>query len=206
MRILIGFLFCASLSLTVACGGGGGDTAVQPTSTPRASAPAAPTVSPSPSASPVPIPTLIPGTTKQNPLPIGTPATYSDGWEVTVMAGTPDATAQIIALDATNLPPDAGKQYFLATVQVRYLGAEPAIAFAAGYTLRSVGPSQQAYTFEHGCGVIPNPFPETEVGPGSTLTGNLCWEVPAADAAGLLLFYSPIAGTNVNRYYSDLTP
>jgi hypothetical protein len=143
---------------------------------------------------------------KPNPFPIGSPALYSDGWEITVLSTTPDATGQVLAHEPTNETPSAGWQFFVASVQVRYLGTQPAAAFAAGYSLRAVGQSGTLYELAANCGVIPDEVPGDELEPGGALTGNVCWTVKAEDVPTLLMYYRPGLGVEVELQYSKLTP
>ena len=205
------YALTAAIALTVlaaACGGGdddGGDTATvtqAPTSSPTAAG--TPTPSPTPSASPVPTPTPVLGS-RNNPVPIGSPALQANGWEITVLATTPDASALVAAADPANPTPDAGRVYFMADIQARHNGENPT-GFDGGFTLRVAGPSGGAFAqFENGCGTIPDPFPADELALGAAAHGNFCWSVPAADAADLIMYYDPI-GSQGERTYWDLVP
>jgi hypothetical protein len=209
MMKLVTILFAAVLCAAIAACGGGGDDA-----SPAASAPEAPTTTPAPIATrkPTPVitakptPTPMLGGSQFAPIPIGQPAVYTDGWTITVLSSVPDATAQVLAFNAANVPPDEGKQFFLATVQVTYSGPEPVTSFGAGFVLRAIGRTYTAYSISSSCGIIPEAFPGTEIAPGGSLTGNVCWAVNEADAENLVMYYKPTAGTNLAVQYSDLTP
>ena len=146
------------------------------------------------------------GANQSRPIPIGQPAVYADGWTITVLSSVLDATAQILAFNPANIPPEEGRQFFMATVQVIYNGSEPSASFEAGFVLRAIGRTFTAYSISSSCGIIPGELPGTEVAPGGSLTGTVCWSVLEADAENLVMYYRPIAGDNVALLYSDLTP
>ncbi len=100
-------------------------------------------------------------------------------------------------------PPVAGRQFFIARVPATYLGAGSAL-FYGGFRLDAVGPSAVSYSLSD-CGVIPDAIQDPDVFTGGTITGNVCWSVVVADAAGLVMFDSPLV-FNAQRYYWKLFP
>ena len=67
--------------------------------------------------------------------------------------------------------------------------------FDGDYRLRLVGASGVARTtFSDSCGVIPDDLPDPDVFPSGTITGNVCWEILASDAASVVLFDKPFLG------------
>lgn len=69
--------------------------------------------------------------------------------------------------------------------------------------LRTVGGSNVAYS--GGCGVIPDDLPDLqEVFSGGTIVGNSCWEIRAADAGSLVLYYEPDFVPRAERRYFSL--
>ena len=149
--------------------------------------------------------TTVPGTARENPLPLNTGADFSNGWRITVLSATPNANSQVAAENQFNDPPKAGHQFFMARVAVTRIGAESESFWLEG-TLRTVGGSAVAYTdHSNSCGVIPDELPELqEVFSGGTIVGNLCWEIRSADAGSLVMYYEP-DGYDVKdqrRYFS----
>jgi len=145
-------------------------------------------VKPAPSAPP-PAPA---GTTRDNPLPVGSVGT-SGGWRITVLGTTPDATAAVLAENQFNDPPEPGSQFFIATVRASYVG-DGSESFLGDFRLRAVGASAVEYTtFENSCGVIPNPITSNDVFPGGTIEGNVCWQVRSSDASSLVMYDEPPA-------------
>ena len=142
---------------------------------------------PPPAAPPPPPPP--PVSTRENPVPVGTAAVLSDGWRLTVLSVTPNATAQVLEENRFNDPPAPGFQFFIATVRVTYTGSG-SDTFSDS-RLRALGPSSVSYSTysDNRCGVIPNDFPSlTEVFSGGTISGNVCWSVKSSDAAALVMF------------------
>jgi hypothetical protein len=146
---------------------------------------------------PAPVPPPEPGSTRENPIPFGQTKAVSGGWQMRVLSTTPDATALVLAENMFNDPPGAGGQFFIARVEATYTGPGSA-TFDASYRLRAVGPSGFVYrTFDtESCGVIPDEFPTNTVFTGGTLSGNVCWSVSAADAAGLMIFDDDFGGAD----------
>lgn len=211
MMKLLAILMAAVLCMAVAACVGSGSSDDR---SPAASAPQAPTNTSEPTATrkPTPVitarptPTPVLGVNPSRPIPIGQPAVYADGWTITVLSSVLDATAQILAFNPANMPPEEGRQFFMATVQVIYNGSEPSASFEAGFVLRAIGRTFTAYSISSSCGIIPGELPGTEVAPGGSLTGTVCWSVLEADAENLVMYYRPIAGNKVALLYSDLTP
>ena len=131
------------------------------------------------------------GTTRQRPFPFGLPAGTVDGWALQVVATTPDATAAVLAENQFNDPPPVGGVFSIARLRATRTAAG-AESFDAGFRARAVGSAAVVYTtFENRCGVIPEPMPETDVFTGGQVEGNVCWAVPAAEAASLVLIDDP---------------
>ncbi len=112
----------------------------------------------------------------------------ADGWTISVVSYTPDATTAVLAENMFNDPPAAGNVFSITRVTALKGGASPG-SFGGSYRLRAVGSSNVSYsTFDNWCGVIPGPLSSTDVFPGGSITGNVCWEVPTGDAATLVMF------------------
>ena len=137
--------------------------------------------------------------TRQNPYPLGAMVTLGDKWSVKVTAVYPDATAAILAANMFNKPPKAGDVFFMVAVQATYNGTGSA-HLDSGFRFRAVGASNVGYTtFNNSCGVLPEPdlyLTDPEVFTGGTVSGNAaCWEIPASDAASLVMYDHPLLST-----------
>lgn len=186
--------------------GGSSSSGPAATTTPGATTIAAPTTvgaptsaAPSPSPLPTdggptttpttaaPTPTAAPGTL-DNPVRLGTAAPIGEGWELTVNAYVPDATADVLAEDEFNEPPDDGFQYALATVAVTYNGSDPTTSMFE-VDVGVMGPDGFE-TDMFSCPAIAPKELDTaaEVSPGDTVTGNVCFMLPTATAASMVMY------------------
>jgi hypothetical protein len=148
-------------------------------------------------------PPLAPGAgTRENPLPIGTPARLAGTWIVTVVSVTPDATEEVLAENQFNSPPEAGSQFFMARIRATYAG-DGSARFDGGFRLRTLGATAVVWTtFGNSCGVIPDSLPDPEVFYGGTIEGNLCWEIPGADAGSLRMLDDPFLEDSLGTFLS----
>ncbi len=127
--------------------------------------------------------------TRENPIPVGQTAALGEDWELTVVSVEPDAKAAVMAESTFNDPPAPGRQFFMATVRVTYVGTASE-EFYSG-SLRVVGQSAVAYdSWDDSCGSIPDELADRELFPGGTIEGNLCWSVASADIDSLALYDS----------------
>jgi hypothetical protein len=138
-----------------------------------------------------------PGSTRATAVAMGQALVVYGGWTASVVSVTPDATAAVLAENMFNDPPAPGRQFFIARVSATYTGPGSS-RFDAGFRLRAVGPSSVAYTtFNDSCGVIPDDIGDPDVFTGGTITGNVCWSMLTSDAAGIVMFDSPLAFGNI---------
>ena len=124
-----------------------------------------------------------------NPVAAGVTARVGD-WDVAVLSAVPDATAAVLAENQFNDPPREGRQFYMVEIAATYRG-EGSEFLWSGLTVSALGESSVAYQggFEDSCGAIPGEIDEiSEVFPGGSLRGFMCWPVRAEDAAGLVLF------------------
>jgi hypothetical protein len=138
---------------------------------------------------PKPVPPEASGTvgTRGNPYPIGETVTIGE-WDIVVTGAVQDATAEVLAENSFNETPAEGRQFFMVGIEATYNGEASDFLFAST-AFSTVGPLAVAYTGEDTCGVVPGEIEVfSEVFPGGTVAGNLCWSVRSEDAPGLLLY------------------
>ncbi|PPF53213.1 DUF4190 domain-containing protein, partial [Clavibacter michiganensis] len=149
--------------------------------------------------------TAQPGTSPDDPLPIGTPVTGEgiDGPEWQVTLGTPilDATAAVLAADPSNEPPAAGMQYAVVPVTATYLGSstgDPLSELAVGF----LAPDGTQYSAADSFAQAPAPaFTDAYemLEPQGTASGNVVVEIPIDGAADGLWATAP--GMIADAYY-----
>ena len=126
------------------------------------------------------------GTTPTNPVARGESATVGD-WQVRVLDTTPDGTQAVLDENQFNDHPDEGWQFYLARVELTYLGSgsqTPALHVDFG------GLGQGAVVRGDYCGVIPDELDTfTELYTNGTISGNICFAAPTTevDAGGMVL-------------------
>lgn len=156
-------------------------------------------ISPTPTAAPgttIPTPTIPPTTapssttrlgSRASPLPRGAEAAFTNGWAVKVNDVTPDATAAVRARNQFNDPPPAGQQFYIVNITAAYSG--PGSKTPLSDLRFSTVDSGNTQITEGHCGVIPDDFDAfKEVFSGGSLTGNICFAVPSATFASLVLY------------------
>jgi hypothetical protein len=128
-----------------------------------------------------------PSGSRGNPIELGEAVAVAD-WNVTVTGVIEDATADVLAENTFNEPPADGRQFFIVTIEATYDGAASDMLFASTL-FNVVGPRAVSYTGADSCGVIPNELDAfSEVFPGGTVVGNLCWSVHNDDVDGLVFY------------------
>ena len=120
-------------------------------------------------------------------MPVGTAVRLKD-WELIVVSFNPEGTAAVMEENQYNDPPAAGREFMLIEVSLTYVGATSSKVFA-DMRFTVVGDAGVSYDpFDDRCGVTPNELDEvTEAFTGGTITGNLCYAVPAEEAESLVL-------------------
>lgn len=129
------------------------------------------------SAEPTPVPGL--GLSRDNPVPAGQPYLIPEGWRVTIVDFTPDATQEVLDENQFNDPPAPGKRFSIVRVKVENVSAGNPGDPDVGFAFRMVGSENVGYsTFEASCGVIPDDidFKPNDVFEGGSLEGNICYE------------------------------
>jgi hypothetical protein len=154
---------------------------------------------------PTPVPPEVGGMvgTRGNPFPIGGTATVGE-WDIAVTSAVQDATAEVLAENSFNETPAEGRQFFMVGIEATYNGEASDFLFAST-ALSTVGPLAVAYTGEDTCGVVPGEIEVfSEVFPGGTVAGNLCWSVRNEDAGGLLLYAQEAVTLDGEPLFFDL--
>jgi hypothetical protein len=154
-------------------------------------------VAPTKPPAPPPPPPPQPVGSRGNPLPLGQPlsiiTTGTSGqqrWTIRIVSTQPDATAAVLAENPFNDAPQSGRQFFIANVAIAYQSGPTTLnaGFEATYYLRTVGGLNVVYsTFSNSCGVIPDEI-DSDLLPGGSVTGNVCWQVASSDASSLVAF------------------
>jgi len=152
---------------------------------------------------PVPPETGGPVGTRGNPYPIGDTISVGE-WDITVTDVAEDATADVLAENSFNEVPADGRQFFMVGIEATYNGAASDFLFAST-SLSTVGPLAVAYTGEDTCGVVPGEIEVfSEVFPGGTVAGKLCWSVRSEDADGLVLYVQEAVTLDGEPVFFDL--
>jgi hypothetical protein len=146
-----------------------------------------------------------PGTSPEDPLPIGTTVTGEgvDGPEWSVTLGQPivDATAAVLAADPTNPEPAEGMQYAVVPVTVTYLGddeGDPLSELALGY----LAPDGSQHSAADAFALAPAPaFTDNAemLESQGTASGNVVIEIPTEGAGEGLWATAP--GLTADAYY-----
>ena len=127
---------------------------------------------------------------RECPLPFGVPAEVRfeemDHWEITVLSTHPDATEAVLSHNRFNDPPEAGNQFYMATVRVKYLGPG-STEFGTRLRFSALGVGGVVYDLWVDCGRIPNSLPNPELFTNGTIEGSACWEIASSDAESLVM-------------------
>jgi hypothetical protein len=134
----------------------------------------------------------VPGDGRTNPVPLGKPGSIGNGWVVTITEVTPDASDTILASDDFNVPPAAGKQFFMVAVRAVYNGPDSSNLDSES-AFKAVGASNVAYTsFKDDCGTLPDPnlaLDDPETFSGGVISGNaVCWQVRSSEVSSLVMY------------------
>ena len=146
------------------------------------------------------------GLTRDNPVPFGQAKVVPEGWEITVVEFTPDATQTVLAKDQfSNTPPDPGFKYVMVRVRATNVSAGDPADFDAINVLRLVG--SRAVSYEQGttgCVVTPDGLGvrvPSEAFSGTTVEGTVCFQV-GADESGFVMFTNFRFGQGDRVYFS----
>ncbi len=129
------------------------------------------------------------GTSTANPVPIGTGVQVAKGWEGKVNSAVIDAN-ETVANGNQFMTPDAGKQYVMANVSLTNTSDKPDTwSFNVKMSaLPSSGVAiDRAFVVD-----LPDELDwNAQLQPGATITGNVVFEVPTAEAASTVLLAEP---------------
>lgn len=128
--------------------------------------------------------------------PVGTSADVGEGWSFSVVAPARDITDQVMAENSFNDPPPEGYRMLGVDVAIAYSGAGTGSAF--DLTTKFVGDGnvqRNGY-----CGVVPNELDTfADVLSGGSLTGTMCFLVPAPELTNGVLYVT--AGFDTDPIY-----
>jgi hypothetical protein len=134
-----------------------------------------------------------------NPIPLGSTWFVSGNWLFQVNGVTPNANGQVQNPDGTPQQAPTGTQFFVLGVAVTYKGSGSANFGDFARELTAVGGhgTKYAYTSGNGCGPGKSVLPSHDIQPkavaaspvesNQTVSGNICFQVAAGDAASLAL-------------------
>ncbi len=140
------------------------------------------------------------GTALDAPLPVGMVASF-DAWNLRIASVDPDAYKKLSELDDFVEDPEPGDVFVLVTYEATYLG-EGAGTVESDFTFEAIGTKGTYNEYDDFCGYYANSFGTALA--GGTLQQEVCFAVPASDAASLSLVVDSWAGDTT--VYLDLDP
>jgi hypothetical protein len=171
---------------------------VAPTSAPAKAAPSATapattapaTTTPATTTTTEPVQTV---GTKASPVVFGTTAKLVKDYEVAVTKYTPNADELVKAANEYNDPAPAGNQYVLVSMTVTSKGTEDKRVPAYDLFPKAVSASGKSYEASSCLATLPNPIDYfNDVFTGTSVSGDVCFIVANADAAGLTMYFDVI--------------
>jgi hypothetical protein len=141
-----------------------------------------------------------------NPYPIGTAVVTSDGWTVKVNSATRDADSQVEAVN-NQPPPPAGEQYTLINLTMTApVGPGPTQYDLHDFLFLE---RQMQANFQYAPDACEPPQPDLGtvglVTSGTSVTGNICYEIATKDAATLMLTGFAPTGTSPRAVWCALS-
>lgn len=141
---------------------------------------------------------------RERPIPVGSEATFSNGWKLKIVGSSPSAWPAIKATNQFNDPPAPGHQFFMVKVTATYTGqgSESALGGLSFSALDS-GNTE----IDEDCGVIPDELDSfKEVFSGGSLTGNVCFPVQTATASSLVMYVDAGMFNGERAFFGPLAP
>ncbi|MGD9999946.1 MAG: hypothetical protein AB7U39_23760, partial [Ilumatobacteraceae bacterium] len=124
---------------------------------------------------------------RRSPTPVATPADLGEGWTLSVDGPATDITDAVAAENQFNEPPPDGSRFVGMQVTYAYNGTEVAQPFSV--IVNAVGDSN--LQLSGNCGVVPGQLDTfSDVLPGGSVSGTLCFVVPEADLGSVVLYAS----------------
>lgn len=129
------------------------------------------------------------GATRQAPVPFKQIGAIGAGWSLRIDGYVPNADAAVKAANEFNEVPEPGMQYAIVTVNAAFGGPADKAALVGEVFFKAVGPKGLAYDATDCYAVLPNNLDLfNDVFSGGSLTGEVCFLIDPADAAGLVLY------------------
>jgi hypothetical protein len=163
-----------------------------------------PVQSAGPTSTPAPDPRA-PGI-RENPIPLRTLGNSPDGWQIAVLEVLPNVAAIPIPRSSSRSTPTPGSQLFGVRIMTTYTGPleEGRGRRFSASDVKAVGSEAVVYSGRsYGCG-LPDQLPSSEVMPGGSINGTLCWEIRATDLPSLVMFYDRMSYPPAPRLYFAL--
>lgn len=136
---------------------------------------------------PTPGPRTGPGSLAQ-PYPPGAPGNLVDGWQLLITGVTPDAFTGIKDAIPSAIAPASDQRDYVVRVQATYLGPGTGVFGGVRVALLSTLTHQTYDEILNSCGIVPDMVPPNVVTQGTTVRGNVCFVVRAADIGSLLAY------------------
>jgi hypothetical protein len=128
------------------------------------------------------------------PTPIGTPADVGGGWKMTISAPASDITDSVLAENQFNDPPPDGFRFVGVGVTYAFDGA----GSASGYELNTQAVGATNVALARNCGVFSSEIDlNSDIFSGGSVSGSICFVVPAADPALVLYATASFDAPNV---------
>jgi hypothetical protein len=157
-----------------------------------------PSVTPTqPGAAPTTAAPAGPGTSLADPVPVGTEISPAKDWYVKVLGSERNANQTLLAANMFNRP-TPGNQYVLVKVSIRNGTSKPD-PFETDLKLHLIGSSGVAVSQTLCTGVADAMRSFASLQPGATLTGNMCFQVPTAEADTAALLAEPTVTVDTNE-------
>jgi hypothetical protein len=130
---------------------------------------------------------------RERPVPIGLGYLFAE-WSLEGWSVDSESERTVRTYDPANRPPADGNRFVLASTELTYIGIDS--GNPANLELYAEDADGNAY--DEGCGSLPVPLlAPLEMEQGDSLTGQVCFEVPAASVPGLRLVIEEQPGSPV---------
>ena len=148
-------------------------------------------VTPTPTPSPTPVPPEDQGLSRHSPFPMDYGCVGATGdFCIDVVSLDWDAWPEIQAENESNDSPPADHKFVMIEMSAHLGVGHGETETSSGSVLSRaavLGQGTNVAIDSGGCGIIPNAFPSTDVSPGDSVSGNICYVVPEEDISTLVL-------------------